>query len=61
MRSYSEDIEMEDAIHTCLMTLKEGFDGQMDEHNIEVAVVGPDRVFRTLEPEQLRDYMDEAD
>lgn len=60
-KRYSEEIELEDAIHTCLMTLKEGFDGQMDETTIEVAVVGADKKFCKLKPEQLRDYMEEAD
>ena len=32
-------MQIEDAIHTALMTLKEGFEGQMDNTNIEVAVV----------------------
>ena len=38
-KRYNEDIELEDAIHTAILTLKEGFEGQMTEHNIELAVV----------------------
>ena len=38
-KRYKPEMEIEDAIHTALMTLKEGFEGQMDNHNIEVAVV----------------------
>lgn len=30
---------MEDAIHTALLTLKEGFEGQMTEKTIEIGVV----------------------
>ena len=30
---------MEDAIHTALLTLKEGFEGQMTEKTIELGVV----------------------
>ena len=31
---YSEDMELEDAIHTALLTLKEGFEGQIAADNI---------------------------
>ena len=30
---------MEDAIHTALLTLKEGFEGQMTEKTIEIGVI----------------------
>lgn len=36
---YSDDISLEDAIHTALLTLKEGFEGQMTEKTIEIGVV----------------------
>jgi 20S proteasome subunit alpha 2 len=29
-------VGIEDAIHTALLTLKEGFEGQVSGHNIEV-------------------------
>lgn len=35
-KRYSEDMELEDAIHTALLTLKEGFEGQISGQNIEV-------------------------
>jgi 20S proteasome subunit alpha 2 len=34
--SYSEGLELDDAIHTAILTLKEGFEGQMTENNIEI-------------------------
>ena len=37
--SYNDDISLEDAIHTALLTLKEGFEGQMTEKMIEIGVV----------------------
>lgn len=43
---YNEDIDLEDAIHTAILTLKEGFEGQMNETNIEIGVIGPDRQFK---------------
>jgi 20S proteasome subunit alpha 2 len=60
-KRYSEEIELEDAIHRALMTLKEGFEGEMTEHNIEVAVVGEDRQFRILDPPHIADYLREAE
>ncbi|KAG6900907.1 hypothetical protein C0993_004344 [Termitomyces sp. T159_Od127] len=38
-KRYSDDISLEDAIHTALLTLKEGFEGQMTEKTIEIGVV----------------------
>lgn len=39
-KRYSDDISLEDAIHTSLLTLKEGFEGQMTEKTIEIGIVG---------------------
>ena len=36
---YNDDIGLEDAIHTALLTLKEGFEGQMTEKTIEIGVI----------------------
>ncbi|KAG6837552.1 hypothetical protein H0H93_007733 [Arthromyces matolae] len=38
-KRYSDDISLEDAIHTALLTLKEGFEGQMTEKTIEIGIV----------------------
>lgn len=60
-RRYSDDVELDDAIHIALLTLRESFEGQMDEFNIEVGVVtAEDRTFRVLSPAEVRDYLDEA-
>jgi len=59
-KRYNEDIELEDAIHTALLTLKEGFDGQMTEKNVEVGIIGPDHVFKVLTPAELKDYLGEV-
>ena len=62
-------MELEDAIHTALLTLREGFEGEMNSENIEVGVVRnievgvvskSDGKFRLLAPEQIQDYLDEA-
>ena len=36
---YNDDISLEDAIHTALLTLKEGFEGQMTEKTVEIGIV----------------------
>mmetsp|Transcript_15031 Transcript_15031/g.30731 ORF Transcript_15031/g.30731 Transcript_15031/m.30731 type:complete len:97 (-) Transcript_15031:981-1271(-) len=58
-KRYTEDMELEDAIHTALLTLREGFEGEMNSENIEVGVVR-DGKFSVLTPEQIQDYLDEA-
>ncbi len=59
-KRYNEEMELDDAVHIALLTLRESFEGEMNEHNIEVAVVGEDRVFRVLTPQEIRDYLEEA-
>lgn len=60
-KRYSEEIELEDAVHTALLTLKEGFEGQITAHNIEVAVVGDDKQFKVLTPSEVSDYLEEVE
>jgi 20S proteasome subunit alpha 2 len=60
-KRYTNEIELEDAIHTAILTLKEGFDGQITENNIEIGVVGSDKTFRVLRPEEIKDYLEEVE
>jgi 20S proteasome subunit alpha 2 len=60
-KRYNEDIGIEDAIHTALLTLKEGFEGQVSGNNIEVGVIGPDRKFRVLSTAEVNDYLQEVE
>ena len=60
-KRYSDDLELEDAIHTALLTLKEGFEGQISGSNIEVAIVGEDQKFRVLTPSEVSDYLEEVE
>lgn len=60
-RRYSEDMELDDAVHIALLTLRESYEGEMTESNIEVGIIrSEDRVFRVLSPQEVRDYLDEA-
>ena len=57
----TEPMELEDAIHTAILALKESFDGQMTESNIEIGVVSKvDGVaeFRKLSVQQVREYLE---
>lgn len=57
-KRYHDEIELEDAIHTALLTLKEGFDGEMNEKNIEVGIIDSEtRAFRILSQAELKDYI----
>ena len=56
-KRYSDDMELEDAVHTAILTLKEGFEGQISGQNIEIGVVGADRTFRILTPSEVADYL----
>lgn len=55
-KRFNEDLELEDAIHTAILTLKEGFEGQMTENNIELGIVD-ESGFRRLEPTEVKDYL----
>jgi len=60
-KRYNSDIEIEDAIHTAILTLKEGFEGAIDENNIEIGVVKEDQKFVRLSPSQIKDYLTEME
>jgi 20S proteasome subunit alpha 2 len=60
-KRYNKEMELEDAINTAILTLKEGFEGAISEENIEIAVVGPDRKWRILTPTEVRDYVKEVE
>ncbi|GMH79123.1 hypothetical protein TrLO_g13575 [Triparma laevis f. longispina] len=55
------DILLEDAIHTCLLTLREGFEGEINGKNIEVGILEKETgSFRILKEEEVNDYLNEA-
>jgi|TARA_B110000977_G_scaffold174250_2_gene227961 20S proteasome subunit alpha 2 len=60
-KRYSEDMELEDAIHTAILTLKEGFDGQISAENISIGIVGDDKKFRVLTAAEVADYLSEVE
>ena len=59
-KRYNAEMELEDAIHTSLLTMREGFEGEMTATNIELGVVTADRKFRILTGAEVADYLAEA-
>lgn len=55
-KRYSEDLELEDAIHTAILTLKEGFEGGMTADNIEIGICSKTG-FKRLTPAEVKDYL----
>jgi 20S proteasome subunit alpha 2 len=60
-KRYNDEIELEDAIHTAILTLKEGFEGQISENNIEIGVVNDQKQFRVLSAAEILDYLGEVE
>jgi len=60
-KRFNSDIEIDDAIHIAILTLKEGFEGAMNEDNIEIGVIGVDSKFHMLTSAEVRDYLIEAE
>ena len=60
-KRYSEDIELEDAIHTAILTLKEGFEGELKGDNVEIGIVGEDGEFKVLSVSEVDDYLQEVE
>jgi len=59
-KRWSDDINVDDAIHTAILTLKEGFEGALTAENIEIGVVREDRKFRVLSVAEVKDYLEET-
>jgi 20S proteasome subunit alpha 2 len=67
-KRFTEDILLEDAIATAILTLKENFEGGMTADNIEIGVIEecPDqpakhRKFRVLSKEETQDYLSQVE
>ncbi|KAJ1654098.1 Proteasome subunit alpha type-2 [Dispira simplex] len=68
-KRYNGEMELEDAVHTTILTLKEGFEGQMTEDTIEIGIIGGTApqvsatgepqpfTFKKLSPAEIKDYL----
>ena len=59
-KRWTPEMGVEDAVHTALLTLREGLEGEMTSSNIQVGVCKRDGAFHVLTPAQIQDYLDEA-
>jgi len=61
-KRYNAEVDIEDAIHTAILVLKDSFDGELTEKNFEIGVVkDSDGSFRALEEGELKDYLKEVE
>merc|ERR1712217_36766 len=60
-KRYAEDMELEDAIHIAILTLKEGFEEAITAENVEIGIIGTERNFRVLTQEEVKDYLKEVE
>lgn len=71
-KRYTDGLELEDAVHIALLTLKETIEGEMNGETVEIGIVGPpaDHLlgfegvegakgprFRKLSPGEIEDYL----
>ncbi|RKU44710.1 Proteasome subunit alpha type-2 [Coniochaeta pulveracea] len=71
-KRYTDELELEDAIHIALLSLKDNIEGEMNGDTIEIGIVGPpaDHLlgvegvegargprFRKLTPHEIEDYL----
>merc|ERR1712060_832981 len=60
-KRYNEAMELEDAIHTAILTLKESVEGSITSENIEIGIVEADKKFRVLTATEVNDYIKEVE
>ena len=63
-KTYTDDMDIGDAVHTAIKALKNTFEGELTERNLEVAVVkstDPQRNFQLCSQEEIRDLLREVE
>ncbi|TKR75984.1 hypothetical protein L596_017198 [Steinernema carpocapsae] len=55
-KRFNETLELDDGIHTALLTLRESFDVGMTEDNVEIAICN-DQGFKRLTKQQIKDHL----
>lgn len=55
-RRYKDDMSLDDGIGIILDTLREGYDGELNEKNIEIAVVNTEG-FKNLTPDEIKIFL----
>ncbi|OIR58878.1 MAG: 20S proteasome component alpha 2, PSMA2 [Amphiamblys sp. WSBS2006] len=52
------DMDIEDAVHLAIKALKDGFDGEITDDNIEIGIVSAADRFRKLDAEEIKDHLE---
>jgi 20S proteasome subunit alpha 2 len=63
-KTYQEDIDIEDAIHSAIKCLKDSFEGELTERNIEIGVIkssDKDKAFKQLSQSEIVDLLREVE
>lgn len=63
-KTYTDDIDISDAVHTAIKALKNTFEGEMTERNLEVGIIrdaDPTRGFKQCSQEEIRDLLREVE
>ena len=55
-KRYKDDISLEDGLSIVISTLREGYEGQINEKNIELAIL-KDTGFELLTPDQIKNFL----
>ncbi|KAJ2452983.1 Proteasome subunit alpha type-2 [Coemansia sp. RSA 2336] len=65
-KRFNGDMELEDAVHTAILTLKEGIEGQITEESIDIGIINTipaaqsgdaKPVFKRLSTTEIKDYL----
>jgi 20S proteasome subunit alpha 2 len=59
-KRYTEDIPLDDAIHRAIRILKERFQGDLTEENLEIGIISPDTTFTIFSPQKIKDFLEEV-
>lgn len=63
-KRFADDLDIEDAIHTAILTLKDSFEGELTYKNIEIGVIrtaDPNKEFKILTANEIKDYLREVE
>ena len=63
-KTYTDDMDIGDAVHTAIKTLKDSFEGELTEKNIEIGVIktaDENKEFKILSQSEIKDLLREVE
>jgi len=63
-KTYTDDMDIDDAVHTAIKALKTSFEGELTARNVEVGVIktsDPNKEFKLLSQEEISDLLKEVE